>query len=78
MKCCGAALRVAAGAITRRPFLKTRMHLGHIALMRANARAAGMADGLLDGMPDAYLNRVAHDGANAIWTTPAWLVIRAG
>ncbi len=61
------------GAITRRPFLKTRMHLGHIALMRANARAAGMADGLLDGMPDAYLNRVAHDGANAIWTTPAWL-----
>ncbi len=61
------------GAIARRPFLKTRMHLGHIALMQANARSAGGRLELLDGMPDEYLNRVAHDGANAIWTSPGWL-----
>ena len=57
------------GTITRRPFVKTRMSRCFFA-PPSHASNLGMENELaseIDYYPDEYLNRLAHDGVNALW-----------
>ena len=57
------------GEIARRPFIKTRMSRCFFA-PPSHASNLGMENELaseIDYYPDEYLNRLAHDGVNALW-----------
>ncbi|MBO7761252.1 MAG: hypothetical protein J6T24_00480 [Clostridia bacterium] len=57
------------GAIERRPFIKTRISRCFFA-PPSHASNLGMENELasdIDYYPDEYLNRLAHDGINALW-----------
>ena len=55
------------GTVERRPYIRTRMTRGFFS---PTNRAPKFGDELLDDVdyyPDAYLNRLAHNGTNGLW-----------
>ncbi len=54
------------GTIERRAVIKTRISRSAL-VPNYNTGKAGELGADIDGYPDAYLDRLAHDGVNAIW-----------
>lgn len=72
--------RIAAGDLTsttRKPWLKHRISRCYFSPIK---RPPANRDELMDDVdyyPDAYLNRLAHEGVNGIWLTAEWRELAA-